>query len=214
MFQAPIHKMTASAQRLSAIPQIEALGNGNAEIFRAPRFFTPQACQDVIAYTDRNFRPSTLADDNGDTSFRTSSSSDMPNDLPVAAHIADMVSRLLGLPLSHAEQLQAQRYEIGQEFKPHCDWFRPGSEDYDRYCAKSGQRTWTAMAYMNDVPAGGETTFPRLGIAQKPEAGTLLMWNNQTAEGKVNPWTIHHAMPVLEGSKYVVTLWFREKAWR
>ena len=206
--------MSPSAARLSRIPLIQSLGKDRAELYRAPRIFTAQACREVMEYTDRSNRPSTVAYHNGDDHFRTSSTSDMPNDLPAAAHLADMISRLLGLPLENAEQMQAQRYEVGQEFKPHCDWFQPGSESYRKFCSESGQRTWTAMAYMNDVEGGGETTFPRLGVSQKPEQGTLLMWNNQTSEGKVNPWTIHHAMPVTEGRKYVITLWFREKIWR
>ena len=70
------------------------------------------------------------------------------------------------------------------------------------------------MVYLNEVEAGGETVFPRLGVTLKPRTGTLLLWNNLSVDGEVNPWTIHHAMPVLEGSKYVITLWFREKSWR
>ena len=90
----------------------------------------------------------------------------MPNDHPVAQHMAEMIARLLDLPIENAEQMQAQRYDVGQEFKPHCDWFQPGSESYAEHCSVSGQRTWTAMAYMNDVEEGGETTFPRLGVAR------------------------------------------------
>ncbi len=207
-------ELSAQARRLSAIPMIQNLGRHRAELYRAPRAFTAQACREVIAFADGQNRPSTVADSNGDHEFRTSTTSDMPNDHPVAQHMAEMIARLLDLPLENAEQMQAQRYDVGQEFKPHCDWFRPGSESYREHCLRSGQRTWTAMVYMNDVEMGGETAFPRLGVVQKPEAGTMLMWNNQTSEGEVNPWTIHHAMPVLEGSKYVVTLWFREKSWR
>ena len=125
--------LTASARRLASIPLIESLGKGRAELYRAPRIFTPQACREVIEHTDRTNRPSTVAYDNGDAGYRTSSSSDFPNDLPVAAHLADMVSRLLGIPVEHAESMQAQRYEVGQEFKPHCDWFQPGSESYDEH---------------------------------------------------------------------------------
>lgn len=193
---------------------IRSLGKERAELFHAPGAFTKQACDEIIAFTERHSIPSTVTDANGDDSFRTSTTGHIPNDMPVAEHMAATISRLLDLPLENAEQMQAQRYGVGQEFKPHCDWFRPGSESYHEHCSRSGQRTWTAMAYMNDVDAGGETVFPRLGVTQKPRTGSLLMWNNLTGDGNVNPWTIHHAMPVLEGSKYVITLWFRERPWR
>ena len=204
--------LTLPARRLASIPPIENLGNDKVEIFRARGFFTEAACRDVIHHCDE-MRPSTVADANGDMAFRTSSTSDMDDNIPVARHIRQTIASMLGIPITKAEPLQAQRYLPGQEFKPHCDWFRPGSDDYDRYCLKSGQRTWTAMAYMNDVAEGGETEFPLIGHIQSPEAGTLLLWNNLTAEGQVNPKTLHHARPVLAGNKYVVTLWFRERDW-
>ena len=208
----PDDKMTLPARRLASIPPIENLSKDKTEIFRARGFFTEAACRDVIQHCDA-MRPSTVADTNGDSAFRTSSTCDMGDEIPVAHHIRQTVARMLGIPLAKAEPLQAQRYLPGQEFKPHCDWFRPGSKDYEQYCSKAGQRTWTAMAYMNNVDQGGETEFPLIGHIQTPEAGTLLLWNNLTSNGQVNPQTLHHARPVIAGSKYVVTLWFRECDW-
>ena len=208
----PDKTMTMSAKRLASIPPVEALGNGEVEIFRARRFLTEAACGEVIRHCNA-MRPSTVADGNGDKAFRTSSTCDMDDQIPVARHIRQTIASMLGVPLSRVEPLQAQRYFPGQEFKPHCDWFRPGSDDYELYCSKAGQRTWTAMAYMNNVDQGGETEFPLIGHIQTPEAGTLLLWNNLTSNGQVNPQTLHHARPVVAGSKYVVTLWFRECDW-
>jgi len=193
---------------------VQSLGKERAELFHAPGAFTGQACNEIMAFADRDTIPSTIVDSNGDERFRTSTTGYLPNDMPAVEHIATMISRLLDIPLEHAEQMQAQRYGVGQEFKPHCDWFRPGSDSHREHCSRSGQRTWTAMVYLNEVEAGGETVFPRLGVTLKPRTGTLLLWNNLSVDGEVNPWTIHHAMPVLEGSKYVITLWFREKSWR
>ena len=201
------------AARLANISPVESLGGFHAEMYRARNFLTDKACQDVIAACEGRLRPSTIADPNGDAYFRTSSTSDLADSVPVARAIRQSIAELLGLPLANAETLQAQKYTPGQEFKAHCDWFRPGSDDYAKYCSVGGQRTWTAMAYMNNVEEGGETEFPRLDHLQEPEAGTLLMWNNQTLDGKGNPYTIHHARPVVSGEKYVVTLWFRERQW-
>jgi len=41
----------------------------------------------------------------------------------------------------------------------------------------------------------------------------VLAWNNLRPDGTPNPSTIHHAMPVRGGLKYVVTQWYREKPW-
>lgn len=152
-----------TALRLAKIPQVQRLSE-HTEIFAAPDFFLPAFCDEVIAHSEANLRPSTLADDNGDRAFRTSTTSDLPDTLPAVAHGRQAVSRLLGLPLSHAEPLQAQRYTVGQEFKPHFDWFRPDAPDYERWCGVAGQRTWTAMAYLNTVEEGGETLFRILAL--------------------------------------------------
>ena len=47
----------------------------------------------------------------------------------------------------------------------------------------------------------------------QPEAGKLLAWNNRLPDGGVNPATLHHAMKVRKGLKYVVTRWYRERPW-
>jgi prolyl 4-hydroxylase len=45
-----------------------------------------------------------------------------------------------------------------------------------------------------------------------PKIGQALVWNNLLNEGGVNPNTFHAGLPVLEGSKYVITKWFRENS--
>jgi len=47
----------------------------------------------------------------------------------------------------------------------------------------------------------------------QPEAGKLLAWSNLRADGTPNPSTLHHAMKVRAGCKYVITKWFRERPW-
>lgn len=210
-----MNNASPTARRLMAHPMINAIGNGKAEIFVAPDFLTPQGCGALIELIDLQRRPSTVADPNGDHLFRTSETSDMPSDLPVVAQVRSMIAQLLGLPLDNAEPLQGQRYGIGGEFKLHNDWFRPDSADYQKYCVAPGcgQRTFTAMAYLDDVPAGGHTLFPHLDIDMTPKAGTLLMWNNLNPDGSGNHMTAHHATPVTVGCKNVITLWFRERPW-
>src|SRR3546814_11934344 len=75
--------------------------------------------------------------------------------------------------------------------------------------AEGGQRSWTAMIYLNTLEEGGETSFPALGFGVSPRAGLLLMWNNMRPDGSPNPDTLHEARPVESGRKYVVTKWFR-----
>ena len=79
--------------------------------------------------------------------------------------------------------------------------------------ATGGQRTWTAMIYLNQPEAGGETHFDAAGLKVLPRPGMLLAWNNMTAEGAPNIYATHEGCDVKAGVKYVVTKWFREGNW-
>ena len=103
---------------------------------------------------------------------------------------------------------------MGQEFKPHTDYFEPQGTDFATYCAVAGQRTWTFMIYLNPVEAGGGTRFKVIRKTFQPETGKLLCWNNHREDGSLNPATLHHGMKVRKGVKYVITKWYREKVWR
>ena len=108
------------------------------------------------------------------------------------------------------EPIQGQRYAPGQEFKPHTDTFNPGGEDFYRFCTDQGQRTWTAMVYLNQPEDGGATRFKTIGKTVQPETGKLLAWNNLLPDGRPNPATLHHGMKVRRGTKYIITKWFRQ----
>ncbi|MGH6781513.1 MAG: 2OG-Fe(II) oxygenase, partial [Sphingomonadaceae bacterium] len=79
--------------------------------------------------------------------------------------------------------------------------------------ARGGQRSWTAMIYLNVSEGGGETVFPAAGVTIAPHAGLLLAWNNMGADGAPNLLTLHAGQPVTAGTKYIVTKWFRERHW-
>jgi prolyl 4-hydroxylase len=134
---------------------------------------------------------------------------------------ADLVTRLeqrlvalFGVERSFSEPLQGQRYDVGQCFKEHTDWFEPGTNEFASHTNPGGQRTWTVMIYLNTVDRGGQTCFKRLGRCYAPIQGMALAWNNLMAEGTPNPYTLHEAMPVQIGSKWVVTKWFRARTGR
>jgi prolyl 4-hydroxylase len=207
------------AARLAAHAGIQRVPTPKAEVFQCRRFVAPDLAADLIASIEADRRPSTIADDNGDAYFRTSETCDLAADLPAVQRIEAMISALSGLDPAYGEPLQGQRYAIGQEFKPHTDYFAPGGRDFERFCAASGNRTWTFMAYLNDVEAGGATRFKLLDKTFQPEAGKLLCWNNRMddgpegAPGGVNPATLHHGMKVRKGVKYVITKWYRERPW-
>lgn len=198
---------------LAAYPAMQRIASARIEMFILRDFLDSTHCADLIALIEAQHRPSTLADHNGDASFRTSSTCDLPHDQPAVAKLADMLTAISGIDPRYGEPLQGQRYETGQEFKAHTDYFEPNNPDYQRYCAVAGQRTWTYMVYLNNVKAGGATRFKAIDKIVQPECGKLVLWNNRRPDGSPNPATLHHAMKVRQGHKYVITRWYRERPW-
>ncbi len=203
----------SSADRLLAYPGMQRLPNPKIELFQCREFLDADLCARLVALIETNRRPSTIADDNGDRYFRTSETCDLDPANPAVQRLESMLAGLSGIDPKHGEPIQGQRYELGQEFKPHTDYFAPDGADFQRYCSVAGQRTWTFMIYLNDVEAGGATRFKVIGKMFQPEAGKLLCWNNRRPDGSVNPNTLHHGMKVRKGLKYVITKWYREKEW-
>lgn len=200
-------------RRLSAVTGIRRTPSAALTQFILPRFLSGEECVGLCKLIDRGVRPSTIADDIGDAAFRTSMTCDLDHRDPLVAAIDARLCELAGIDPGFGEPLQGQRYDPGQEFKFHTDYFEPGGSGYIEHCTLSGQRTWTMMVYLGEPQAGGGTRFKTTGKIIKPEIGKLVAWDNLTAEGSVNHATLHHGMRVRKGRKYVVTKWFRERRW-
>lgn len=182
-------------------------------LFDKPGFLPPELCQDLIALIDRDRRPSTIADSDGDHYFRTSETCDLAAEEDAVRDLEQRLLALNGIDPAHGEPIQGQRYEVGQEFKAHTDYFEPNGADFEKFCSVAGNRTWTFMIYLNAVEAGGATRFKVLGKTFQPEIGKLVCWNNKRPDGSLNVASLHHGMKVRKGLKYVITKWYREKPW-
>jgi len=199
------------AARLRSTAGIQRLPSRELELFVGRDFLDRHSCDALIELIEQGRRPSTLADDQGISRFRTSETCDLDSADPLVAAVRGRLSALLGIAETHGEALQGQRYEAGQEFRPHTDSFNPDGADYYRFCAEAGQRSWTAMIYLNRPEEGGATRFKLIGKTIQPEAGKLLAWNNLLADGTPNPATLHQGMKVRRGVKYILTQWYRER---
>lgn len=202
-----------TADKLLAFPGVRRVPSPRIELFDRPAFLPPEMCARLVELVDQDRRPSTIADPNGDHYFRTSETCDLD---PEELAVQDLEARLLalnGIDPAHGEPVQGQRYEAGQEFKAHTDYFEPTGQDFVKYFTVAGQRTWTFMVYLNEVEAGGATRFKVIDKLFRPETGKLLCWNNQRPDGSLNAATLHHGMKVRKGLKYVITKWYRERPW-
>lgn len=203
----------SSAELLLSRPGMQRVPSPKLELFVLRNFLDPEHCAGLTALIDAERRPSTLANYDGEPNFRTSETCDLNHDNPLVQELDRKLADVSGIAPSHGERLQGQRYEVGQEFKAHTDYFEPSAADFAEHTTAAGQRTWTFMVYLNDVEAGGATRFKVIDKIVKPERGKLLAWNNRRPDGSLNAATLHHAMKVRKGLKYVITRWYRERPW-
>lgn len=200
-------------KRLEADPAVHKIPVDRAEMFMAGGFLDPAECSYLMAMIDRIAQPSRTFDPETGVKYRTSYSGDVdPNDSFVRM-IERRICDLLGIDAAWGETVQGQRYERGQEFQGHYDWFDVGASYWPGEIGRGGQRSWTVMAYLNDLEHGGATCFPSLDLSVQPQAGALLAWNNMLPDGTPNPDVRHAALPVEHGVKYVITKWFRTRPW-
>ena len=194
-------------------PRAWRLDTPLAQVYELPDFLSPDDCAALVAAIDRQLVPSTVT--RGDGRYRTSRTCHLnASDAALAEQLDQRLAALLGVEACFSEPLQGQRYDPGQYFKEHTDWFAPGTGEYVTHANPGGQRTWTVMIYLNTVAVGGQTCFKRLGRCYSPVQGLALAWNNLMADGTPNPFTLHEAMPVQEGHKWVITKWFRAQPGR
>jgi hypothetical protein len=171
----------------------------------------------MISFPDQ--RKNYPADENKDTSpgyvdpsYRTSQTCDLSLlDNDFVKGVDDKICGAMGIPAQFSEGTQLQRYDVGQQFRQHTDYFAPATDEYAAFCAEKGNRTWTFMIYLNDVQQGGGTHFFAINQTILPRRGTAIAWNNRYPDGHVNPDTLHAGLPVEEGCKMIITKWFRER---
>jgi prolyl 4-hydroxylase len=201
-------------ERLARVPEAYRLPTEEAEIWALGDFLTAQECSRLIAMIDAVAKPSAAYDVPYETGYRTSYSGDLASADSLIRRVERRMNDLLGIDPACSETVQGQRYLPGQEFQPHTDWFPAESPYWMTERNRGGQRSITAMAYLNDVAEGGATSFTQLGLTVEPKPGVLLIWNNADRDGLPNPMTLHAGLPVTKGAKYVLTKWYRARPWR
>lgn len=104
---------------------------------------------------------------------------------------------------SHHEKLQFQRYDVGQEYMHHYDYFNhPGTKHI------TNDRIATMITYLNDDFEGGNTYFVKLGLSVQPVKGSTLYFEYKYIN-ELNRQTEHAGMPVTKGQKMIATSWIR-----
>jgi prolyl 4-hydroxylase len=178
-------------------------------------FLTEEECDLIIEMIDANNMPSSVSGEGSERSVqskehRTSSTCNLPKDNEVVSRLKQKIADTNGFPVEMGEDIQGQKYEPGQYFKPHYDFFE--NDSYTNHCLASGNRTKTVMIYLNDDFEGGGTNFPEIDRHIKPKKGSAVVWDNMKGE-ELQRDMLHEGVEVKSGTKYIVTSWWRENVW-
>lgn len=195
---------------------------------------SPEDCQQLIQIGQQHMRQAEVVDENTGKSIpHPDRQSQMAwpkrEDYPILQNISRGIAQLTNIPAENQEPLQILRYGVGGEYKPHFDAFDAQSDNLQtggnrhQRCAPlmsdsvntkiHGNRIATLILYLNNVPQGGGTAFPKLGVETAALAGCGVFFFNLDKDKKQHPLSLHAGLPVLSGEKWIATCWIRERAY-
>eukprot|EP00980_Cylindrotheca_fusiformis_P007358 scaffold1525_cov142-Cylindrotheca_fusiformis.AAC.158 len=199
--------------------------------FAIDNFLSPEDCQAIVDLSQKQgLQLSTLhtgatAKQMSDLSTRSSSNTWLPRDTnslteqiyKKAAQVMQLDPELLqkyhessAHHHSIAESLQVVRYKRnGEQYQSHHDFVYPSINH--RY---QPSRFATLLIYLNDVPEGGETRFPRAvnnynsrGLEIQPKAGQAVLFYNMLEDGNMDDLSHHGSNPTDGHEKWLANLW-------
>lgn len=189
-------------------PRIVLLGN----------VLSDEECDALVAYSEqRMLRSPVVGDAEGKNeihAYRTSRGAMLQRgESELVGRIEARLAALTRWPAERGEGLQVLRYESGNEYRPHYDWFDPGLPGPRKHLERGGQRVATIVMYLSDVEQGGATSFPNIGLEVQPKKGCAVFFANVDAYGTPDQQTLHAGEPVVAGRKVIATKWLRERAY-
>jgi hypothetical protein len=218
--QAPLPQSLPAVQLQAYAPSVREVHCADPLVETIDNVLSSEECEYIIALGDGQLEKSVTLDDQKfkltRNEYRTSSDHSFytfQEDFGLR-WLQWRMTTLVGAPLSHAEHLVLLRYIPGEEYKPHRDYLPPSAPGVSANPDQPGQRVHTVFCYLTDVESGGETDFPLLDVRVQPKQGRVVHFHNLHANGMPDDRTLHAGMPVIAGTKWLATLWTRERRMR
>ncbi len=186
--------------------------HGAPRIATLNRLLTPEECDYVISRGAPYLKRAQVAGGQTlDVRTNTTAALGLIESDPLIQSIDELITRALGHPPAHGENLSLLHYIPGQQFAAHCDWIDPNAPGRAQEIALSGQRVKTLIVYLNEGFEGGETVFPRVGWRFKGKRGDALLWDNVMPDGTPDPRTLHEGTSPRSSDKFVLSKWMRDR---
>jgi len=170
-------------------------------------FFSAAECDFLVQVAEPWLTPSVVVDPHSgqlvQNPVRTSDAMAFPwiAESPAVHALNRRIAAVTGTTAAQGEPLQVLRYRSGQQYRPHLDGV----------AGEANQRILTALVYLNDGYAGGETQFVRTGLTFSGGKGDALIFANAFPDGSCDAQALHAGLPVLSGEKYLASRWIRAR---
>jgi prolyl 4-hydroxylase len=132
---------------------------------------------------------------------------------PIGTLYADPVVRTLERRVAEATQWSLDaiepssiiRYQHGQEYRPHVDFFTDGQVERNAIDRQDygGQRIATFLLYLRAPEEGGETHYHGSGLSVSGSPGMGVIHYNVTPEGQNDLASRHSGRAIVRGEKWV-----------
>jgi prolyl 4-hydroxylase len=157
-----------------------------------------------------NYKESTLIN-NGKiiSSYRTSKTHFIPKSNIIYNIIKKKIKDIYNID-NNIEALQLTKYQEGEFYGEHHDYFDPNNKFQKESLQKNGQRVKTIFVYIKEPIKGGETEFPLLKKKFIPKKGDALVWTNCIKKGNkyiLRKESLHSGNIVKKGVKIGLNIW-------
>jgi len=186
------------------------------ELFTIDNFISSFDCQWLIHRAADHLNRSQVVDGESGISeasgVRTNSAAQLsPNTNDwILLNTEAKIAGITRVPMTCGELSNVLHYQLGEEYKAHYDFFHPKDPGAALAKQDGGQRFKTALIYLNEVEAGGETAFPRLNKQVSPQLGRLVVFRNTDNEYTPLPHSLHQGVTVTSGEKWLLSKWLRQ----
>ena len=186
-----------------------------------PRLLLDEECDLIVSIAKKQIYRSRVAvrskTGNSHSMIRTSQGAWL--DLPLTGPLGRIKNRIVNITRTGwTEKLQVLRYEVGQHYSSHNDYFDPAV-----YGDQHTNRALTFFLYLSSPTAGGYTVFPRAGglpppsntrdcshgLRVIPKKGAAVAFYNMRKDYSLDPYALHGGCDVEDGVKWAAPLWFR-----
>ncbi|XP_019185786.1 PREDICTED: probable prolyl 4-hydroxylase 7 [Ipomoea nil] len=226
----PVLRMVTGASSAVIDPTRVTQISWHPRAFIYKGFLTHEECDHLTNLARDKLEKSMVADNDSGKSIesevRTSSGTFLRKAQDqIVANIEARIAAWTFLPPENGESIQILRYEHGQKYEPHFDYFHDLANQ-----ELGGHRVATVLMYLSSVEKGGETIFPssenkdiqpkgedwsdcaKNGYAVKPYKGDALLFFSLHLNATTDPLSLHGSCPVLEGEKWSATKWIHVRS--